>query len=99
MSAAVRAFSSTPPRMRELRIEHVADELASRGSDIQDLDLRAHLGQKIEQRGARGIQSDAVNGEAGLGNNQRGHQKKRRRGKIARHAQLAAFELGPAGDA
>ncbi len=70
----------------------IADQFASGRSDIQDSDLRAHLGQKIEQRGTGGIQSHAVNGEAGLGNDQRGHQKKRGRRKIAGHAQLAALQ-------
>ena len=84
ISAAVSAPSITPPVDTRGAHAQVADQLAARSGCTSRTLMEAPIDdQKIEQRGARGIQPHAVDHQVGLLHQQRGHQEEAGRGEIA----------------
>ena len=74
-----RTFDHPASHRRGLHAK-IANQLASHLVYFEDRDLRSHRNQKIEQRGARRIQADAVDHQARFLEQQRGDQKEAGRG-------------------
>ena len=76
----------------------VGHRLAALLALVQQRDVGAHLAQAFEKAGAQRVDADAFDGHVGARHDQRGDQRKGRRGRIARHDDRRRREFGIALD-
>jgi hypothetical protein len=75
----------------------VGDGLAALVAQIGHREVRTHLAQGVQEADAQGVQQHALDRHLRAWGDQRGHQRKGRRGGIARHADPRRRQLLAAG--
>ena len=84
MTVPVRRLSLDADRAARFPLFDVLDDLA---------DVGAHPNEHVENPGARGIETDIPNQQAGARLAGGGHQPKRGAGNVARHGEIARLDL------
>lgn len=78
--------------------EEVADGFAVAHGDIQDFDFDTHGDEEVDEGGAGGVESDAVEDDTGAGDDGGGDEEEGGGGEVAGDGEVAGLELGAAVD-
>ena len=92
-----RSGGTSTPRSFEARTRNCAIGSPASPRDFAFLDRGAHFAQRGEQPGAQRIGHDVGQHDVGALDDQRRHDRKRRRRRIGRHHDIGAVQFGLAG--